>query len=209
MCRCTVAELLRSVSCVRAAPHSCGTRPWPHGPTQATARARIATRRGSHTGHGGGDTQHTERRGGTHTHRRSIRCARAGCNHVEHSDHTLGTRLTRGPRRPGWHVMGSQGHRTDEGEVRGRKPRKDSERAAKMRQPGCLVFFAHDLRATGGPYTCTCSLHPHVIVRALGRSGSKTCIVWLCSRLSCRRSIVYKLQVIGKQNYNTAVITAT
>ena len=29
-----------------------------------------------------------------------------------------------------------------------------------MRQPGCLVFLTHNLRATGGPY----SLHPPVIV---------------------------------------------
>ena len=67
---------------------------------------------------------------------------------------------------------------TDEGEVRGRKRRKDSKRAAKMRQPGCLVFLAHDLRAPGGPY----SLHPHVIVssgpqRLQGMRQPANCVV--------------------------------
>ena len=67
---------------------------------------------------------------------------------------------------------------TDEGEVRGRKPRKSSKRAAKMRQPGCLVFLAHDLRATGGPY----SLHPHIIVssgpqRLQGMQRPANCVV--------------------------------
>ena len=67
---------------------------------------------------------------------------------------------------------------TDEGEVRGRKRCKDSKRAAKMRQPGCLVFLGHDLRATGGPY----SLHPHVIVssgpqRLQGMQQPANCVV--------------------------------
>ena len=67
---------------------------------------------------------------------------------------------------------------TDEGEVRGRKPRKSSKRAAKMLQPGRPVFLARDLRASGGPY----SLHPHVIVssgpqRLQGMQQAASCVV--------------------------------
>ena len=67
---------------------------------------------------------------------------------------------------------------TAEGEVRGRKSRKSSKRAAKMLQPGRPVFLARDLRHSSDPYR----LHPHVIVssgpqRLQGMQQAASCVV--------------------------------